>query len=211
MMKVTLPNGLELNVPWSNMAPCSTIAESLAKELGLTMYPLKKSREDIAKDVAGGSFGGKREQWYFVKDLVIRLPVTSMSDKKPHPTYILHDFTIGPLLVIDNLCDLVLGFDLIRAVGGTFSMAKGWFTFPELNLTTPTQELKFYNRETGNEVIGSCSWMWNDGVETNTCAKCNFTFPHLSCCSKCEVTYYCSKECQRSDWKQHKNVCKKEE
>jgi hypothetical protein len=30
----------------------------------------------------------------------------------------------------------------------------------------------------------------------------------LSKCSACEQVYYCSKECQRADWKDHKGACK---
>ena len=28
-------------------------------------------------------------------------------------------------------------------------------------------------------------------------------------CSKCKLQYYCSKECQQSDWKNHKAICRK--
>ena len=77
-----------------------------------------------------------------MKDLVIRFSATSMSDTNLHPTYILHDITIGPLLVIDHLCDLVLGNDFNRAVGDSFIMKLGLYSFPELNLATPTQDLK---------------------------------------------------------------------
>lgn len=28
-----------------------------------------------------------------------------------------------------------------------------------------------------------------------------------STCGKCKLTRYCSKECQRKDWKKHKNLC----
>jgi hypothetical protein len=31
----------------------------------------------------------------------------------------------------------------------------------------------------------------------------------LSKCSKCLASYYCSKECQKSHWKEHKKVCSK--
>ena len=27
-------------------------------------------------------------------------------------------------------------------------------------------------------------------------------------CSGCEKVYYCSKECQRQDWKEHKKTCR---
>eukprot|EP00245_Coleochaete_scutata_P013474 TRINITY_DN548_c0_g2_i1.p1 TRINITY_DN548_c0_g2~~TRINITY_DN548_c0_g2_i1.p1 ORF type:complete len:339 (+),score=53.48 TRINITY_DN548_c0_g2_i1:105-1121(+) len=32
----------------------------------------------------------------------------------------------------------------------------------------------------------------------------------LLACSECRLAYYCSKECQRGDWKEHKEACKRE-
>jgi hypothetical protein len=29
----------------------------------------------------------------------------------------------------------------------------------------------------------------------------------LECCSKCQAVQYCSKSCQKADWKQHKQIC----
>jgi hypothetical protein len=29
----------------------------------------------------------------------------------------------------------------------------------------------------------------------------------VKCCSKCQAVYYCSKSCQKEDWKQHKQIC----
>ena len=29
-----------------------------------------------------------------------------------------------------------------------------------------------------------------------------------SCCSRCQLVSYCSRECQKKDWKTHKKVCK---
>lgn len=33
---------------------------------------------------------------------------------------------------------------------------------------------------------------------------------HLKTCSECKATYYCSVECQKSDWNEHKKRCKLE-
>merc|ERR1711933_610028 len=30
----------------------------------------------------------------------------------------------------------------------------------------------------------------------------------LSQCSRCKCAYYCSRDCQVKDWKEHKNLCK---
>eukprot|EP01031_Cornospumella_fuschlensis_P037888 gene37888-46025_t len=30
---------------------------------------------------------------------------------------------------------------------------------------------------------------------------------HLGCCKQCKVVYYCGRECQRKDWKQHRQLC----
>jgi hypothetical protein len=30
----------------------------------------------------------------------------------------------------------------------------------------------------------------------------------LKCCSKCQAVQYCSKSCQKEDWKQHKQICR---
>ena len=50
-------------------------------------------------------------------------------------------------------------------------------------------------------------------VPNRVCRYCNegeFTKAFqesLRVCSRCQVTYYCTKECQRSDWKKHKLTC----
>ncbi|KAF2016377.1 hypothetical protein BU24DRAFT_450908 [Aaosphaeria arxii CBS 175.79] len=45
----------------------------------------------------------------------------------------------------------------------------------------------------------------------NRCACCKKTAggetPRMKRCSKCSATYYCSHECQQSDWKLHKKTC----
>lgn len=42
-----------------------------------------------------------------------------------------------------------------------------------------------------------------------SCANCSK--PAETRCSACITTYYCSKDCQKSDWKNHKPNCKKKQ
>jgi hypothetical protein len=39
------------------------------------------------------------------------------------------------------------------------------------------------------------------------CRKCEKYDVVLFQCNRCKLTFYCSKECQRADWKQHKPIC----
>ena len=39
------------------------------------------------------------------------------------------------------------------------------------------------------------------------CFKCEKPARDLKVCSRCRRARYCSVECQRSDWKQHKSIC----
>ncbi|KAF2119637.1 hypothetical protein BDV96DRAFT_486694 [Lophiotrema nucula] len=40
-----------------------------------------------------------------------------------------------------------------------------------------------------------------------TCSKAGSEAPNLKICAKCKSTLYCSRECQKADWKSHKKVC----
>jgi hypothetical protein len=40
------------------------------------------------------------------------------------------------------------------------------------------------------------------------CAHCGVSKPRMACCSSCKRTPYCSKECQRSAWPDHKARCR---
>lgn len=42
--------------------------------------------------------------------------------------------------------------------------------------------------------------------KTHMCNNCINTVAKLRC-SRCQVTYYCSEECNKDDWDQHKNEC----
>jgi splicing suppressor protein 51 len=50
-----------------------------------------------------------------------------------------------------------------------------------------------------------------DGTPTHSCAACNKTADDsgikLKRCAKCQTTEYCSRDCQKNDWKAHKKIC----
>src|SRR4051794_13180002 len=45
----------------------------------------------------------------------------------------------------------------------------------------------------------------------DSCAQCKKSPPEVSLkqCAKCNVTKYCSRDCQRANWKTHKKTCVK--
>jgi hypothetical protein len=52
------------------------------------------------------------------------------------------------------------------------------------------------------------------GKALKICRNCNksdrsaeFQLTLLKSCSRCQITFYCSKECQKADWKAHKPIC----
>jgi hypothetical protein len=45
----------------------------------------------------------------------------------------------------------------------------------------------------------------------NRCTHCKHIFDDLHICSKCKFETYCSKECQKFDWKRHRKECVKSE
>lgn len=40
------------------------------------------------------------------------------------------------------------------------------------------------------------------------CVVCSKSNCNLQKCGNCKATHYCSRECQKSDWKSHKAICK---
>ncbi|KAI0823957.1 ankyrin [Trametes gibbosa] len=47
----------------------------------------------------------------------------------------------------------------------------------------------------------------NQPLDEKACAACGKQDVALKFCAKCGAVWYCSKECQRSDWRQHKLSC----
>ena len=50
-------------------------------------------------------------------------------------------------------------------------------------------------------------------IATNSCNTCSKTTAELGTslkrCAKCHTTPYCSRDCQKTDWKKHKKICAK--
>ena len=46
--------------------------------------------------------------------------------------------------------------------------------------------------------------------EAQICSKCGVNEASLTC-SRCKIQNYCSKACQKRDWKEHKQICRKPE
>ena len=43
--------------------------------------------------------------------------------------------------------------------------------------------------------------------DAGACAHCERHEPTLSSCSRCGLVKYCSRDCQRAHWKEHKPLC----
>jgi hypothetical protein len=48
-----------------------------------------------------------------------------------------------------------------------------------------------------------------DDINFSLCAACGSPH-HLQLCGRCKATRYCSRTCQREDWKLHKKTCKED-
>lgn len=47
----------------------------------------------------------------------------------------------------------------------------------------------------------------DESQQCANCAKAGTTENGLKRCAKCKTTLYCSRDCQKSDWKTHKKIC----
>ena len=60
--------------------------------------------------------------------------------------------------------------------------------------------------ETSSSTASNLLHGWEVPDQTK-CGSCGTTSAQLQKCGQCELARYCSRECQRADWRQHKRVC----
>ncbi|KAK7483873.1 hypothetical protein BaRGS_00024890 [Batillaria attramentaria] len=59
---------------------------------------------------------------------------------------------------------------------------------------------------TGGAVSGA-----SGGGQVMTCQKCKKTAPEMKKCGRCKEVTYCSRDCQRADWRSHKVNCRQDD
>lgn len=69
----------------------------------------------------------------------------------------------------------------------------------------PVNATPTYHGPGGNR---SAQQMIDDADQCATCGKAESLVGRLKKCAVCHKTHYCSRECQKADWKKHKKICK---
>jgi len=72
-------------------------------------------------------------------------------------------------------------------------------------------QIRQYIRDQGidEDITPMIQVKWTKTITTiRRCQYCFKSDDKLSKCSSCNVVHYCSKECQKGDWKTHKEYCK---
>jgi len=120
-----------------------------------------------------------------------------------------------------ELLDLVFTSVEARCLGSVPQAAGTWGgTSAALHLLSnlvdemcPSQWVPRWGKMLGDSV-GSSSLEFTTprtpGENDGRCKSCGTQQPKLLVCSRCEGVRYCSAECQRRDWKEHKPSCGKE-
>ena len=75
-------------------------------------------------------------------------------------------------------------------------------------LTTNMKHINLMSRTIGvNDDPEAIEKMLNSDTKY-TCASCGKMAKKMSRCTKCKMSYYCNRECQKKNWKLHKRICK---
>lgn len=138
-------------------------------------------------------------QWTHVTQEHMRFVWTNMAEPEDHlreGVTLAPGDTFGAHIIMTNNSrpltrfEFVLPVDPIELFGAEF-----W----ALLHATATQNLECATRDAPSPWVGS----------TTHCNKCGVARENLQVCQRCRRAYYCSKECQKADWKVHKTVmCK---
>ncbi|KAH9837635.1 uncharacterized protein C8Q71DRAFT_753664 [Rhodofomes roseus] len=101
-------------------------------------------------------------------------------------------FQIGDPRMVELLMEF--GADLAKpdADGTT-----GQSMFVNTGPTVTAAVMKWMRKRTGEQLP----------LDGKSCAKCGKTNGALKICSKCHAVKYCSPECQRAHWREHKQTC----
>jgi MYND finger len=78
-------------------------------------------------------------------------------------------------------------------------------------ITTEQGFVRFVARHIPCDCLDDMKKELKKQVKRGHCLGCAIEFPvaDLSHCSRCKIVSYCSENCQRKDWKNHKELCKR--
>ncbi|KZT67860.1 hypothetical protein DAEQUDRAFT_672474 [Daedalea quercina L-15889] len=105
---------------------------------------------------------------------------------------LLSAFQLGDARVVELLMEFGADLDIPDADGTT-----GRSMFVNTGATVTAAVMKWIRKRTGEQ----------RPLDGKMCAKCGKTDVPLKICSKCHAAKYCSAECQRADWREHKQAC----
>jgi parallel beta-helix repeat protein len=134
---------------------------------------------------------------------VLVAPVDSRKLTAPSVVEFNEIFENSGLAINDEMVleDVLLDTNITEFSGKSFELKKDYMENSEYFLEPKCTGNECYN----NNTIVSTATSKESTVGADFCSFCRTKCS--SNCSKCFVTAYCNRECQRSDWKKHKKEC----